>query len=227
MKDIFEQILKNIYGNTFLLIIIYVLIIIIFIVLVLKIRKILKGNFGEANIFRRLKRIYNQYDYPYINQIILPINKESFAYYDSIVFGNKFIYILEIKNHSGNIKVDAIDDWIYLDKNKEKYTIVNPFYELELKKHILNRFLEIDRSRIIEVVVYNNNTKCIGNKKNHHLIAVNQIAALIKHYEKKDVSRFTPDLIEKKGNYILDINIKNKKIRKKVINDLENQRTKR
>lgn len=227
MKNIFNNILEYFYTNTFFVIIFYLVTTILIIIIAFKLKHYFKGTFNEANVFKRLKRIYNKSDYPFIKEIILPINKESFAYYDAIVFGNRFIYLIEIKNHSGYLKIDPLDDWIYTDKNKNKHLIINPFYELELKKHILNRFLEVDRSRIVEVVVYNTNTECIGNKGNHHLIAVNQINALITHYESKKISVFSPELIEKKGNYILGINNKNLKIRKKVISDLKNQRSKR
>ena len=223
-----DKIINFLYDNYFLIIIIYIIIIILLIYLILKFIKYYFGNFHEANVFRRLKNIYNKFDYPYIKQIILPINKETYAYYDAIVFGDKFIYLLEIKNHQGNILIDPLDDWTYHDKKGQEYHFMNSFYELELKKHIINRFLEVDKHRIIEVTIYNTKTKPQGNKGKNHLIAVNQINSLIQHYEKKEnISKFSPDIIEQKGNYILEINIKQRSIRKKVINDLKNQRIKR
>ena len=208
----------------------FALLIVLLIGLILLIKMIIKiviGNFNEANVFKRLKKIYKTNDYPYIKEIILPINKETYAYYDAIVFGNKFFYLIEIKNHKEQLFIDPLDDWYFVNK-KKKIAFTNPFYELELKKHILNRFLEIDKNRLIEVVVYNTVAVPKGNKGKNHLIAVNQINALIKHYEQKDdLKSFGPDFIEKKGNYLLEIAINKKKIRKNVIEDLKSQRIKR
>lgn len=223
-----DKVIDFFYKNYIFVLILYTIIILVLIFLILKFIKYYFGNFHEANIFRRLKKLYNKYDYPYIQQIILPINKETYAYYDAIVFGDKFIYLLEIKNHIGKVFIDPLDDWTYYDKKGQEHHFMNPFYELELKKHIINRFLEVDKNRIIEITVYNTKTKPQGNKGKNHLIAVNQISSLIQYYEKKEnITKFSPDAIEDKGNNILEINVKKKSIRRKVINDLKNQRAKR
>ncbi|MDF9867371.1 hypothetical protein OKW22_000941 [Bacilli bacterium PM5-3] len=215
-------------NNYYLLLAFYVLVALLVIFLIIIIKHNVVGIFHEASIFRRLKNLYKKYDYPYINEIILPINKESYAYYDAIVFGDKFVYLIEIKNHNGNLLIDPLDDWQYIKKNKQSFSFMNPFYELELKKHILNRFMEIDKNRYIEIVVYNNSTIINGKKGKNHLVAANQLNSLIRHYESMDnIQKFSPDFIEKKGNYILGINIKKRSIRKSVISDLKLQHSKR
>ena len=215
-------------NNYYLLFIIYILGFLLLVYFVFKLRNHFVGNFHEANVIRKLKKIYHKYNYPYIKEIILPINQESYAYYDAIVFGDKFIYLLEIKNHAGTILIDPLDDWIFIDSKKKKFVFMNPFYELELKKHILNRFLEINKTRIIEIVVYNNATKLEGSKGKNHLISFNKLSSIIRYYEEKEnVSKIPPNVIEKKGNYILEINVKKRKIRKEVINGLKDQRMKR
>ncbi|MDL2211838.1 NERD domain-containing protein [Erysipelotrichaceae bacterium OttesenSCG-928-M19] len=223
-----KEIINFITSNYYIIIAIYLIVFVLLIILFYKFKHSYIGTFSEANIFRKLKKIYKKYDYPYIKEIILPINKESYAYYDAIVFGDKFIYLIEIKNHHGDILIDPLDDWVYVESSNKQHPFINPFYELELKKHIINRFLEININRIIEIVVYNTKTKPQGSKGKNHLIAANQLNSIIKHYESREnIPKFSPDLIEDKGNYLLEINIKKKKIRRKVINDLRNQRTKR
>jgi len=223
-----DKLLEIILENYYLLVVGYLLLALLLIYIISKIIKYNIGTFHEANVFKRLKKIYKKYDYPYIKEIILPINKDSYAYYDAIVFGNKFFYLLEIKNHNGPILIDPLDDWQCLNNKKHAISFMNPFYELELKKHILNRFVEIDKNRFIEVVVYNNKTKPQGKKGKNHLISVAQISSLINHYEnKQDIKGFSPDFIEKKGNYLLEINVKKRSVRKSVITDLKIQHTKR
>lgn len=214
-------------NNQITLLFIYLILFFLVIFFGLKIKHHFIGNFNEASFYRYLKKIYKKYDYPYIKEIILPINKETNIYYDAIVFGDKFIYIIEIKNHQGKLRIDAIDDWYYINKNN-KYPFINPFYDLDLKLHVLNRYLEINKYNIIPVTVYSSQTKIEGSKGRNNLIKFSQISAFIKHFESKEnVSKFTPDYIEKKGNYLLGINIKNRKERKKLINDLKNSHIKR
>ncbi|MEG0283718.1 MAG: nuclease-related domain-containing protein [Erysipelotrichales bacterium] len=222
-----DGIIDLLTNNNILLFIVYFILLLIVILIIYKIKKKYYANFGEAIVFRKLKQLYNKNDYPYIKNIILPINDEAYAYYDAIVFGNKYFYIIEIKNHKGYLKIDEVDDWVYSD-NSEQHSFINPFYELEVKKHILNRYIEIDKARIIEITVYNKQTKPVGKKGHNHLINVSQLKSLINHYEKNpDISTIPPKVVEEKGNYLLDIDVKKRNIRKKVISDLKNQRVKR
>lgn len=222
-----DAILKFFTSNIIIIYFSIIFIILLFILTLKKLYHYFYGNFNEANIFRRLRRLYKKYDYPFIKEIILPINKESYVYYDAIIFGDYYIYILEIKNHNNTLLIDSLDDWIVKDK-KHSIKIMNPFYELELKKHILNKYIDINLYRIIEVTIYNNKTIIKGNKQNNILIKASQITSLIRHFESNTkYKKFSPNLIEEKGNYILDINVKKRKIRKKIISDLKNQRLKR
>lgn len=222
-----NSIINFLLNNQITLLIIYLLVILLITFIVLNIKHNYIGNFNEASFYRILKKLYKKYDYPYIKEIILPINKETNIYYDAIVFGDKFIYIIEIKNHQGKVKIDPIDDWYYINKNK-KFPFINPFYDLDLKLHVLNRYLEINRFHIIPITVYSKNTLVEGSKGNNNLIKFSQITSFIKYFESKEnVSKFSADFIEKKGNYILDINVKNRKARRRLIYDLKNSHIKR
>lgn len=219
------KIITNFINTNYYIVFFFLLLIIVLLLLLgRRVYHYFHGNFGEGNIFRRLKKLYEKYDYPYIKQIILNYNKKSYAYYDAIVFGNYYVYILEIKNHHTTLKIDPIDYWQFKEGN-EIINIINPFYELEIKKHILRRYLEIDAHRIIDVVIINDKTTINGPKGNNHLIKPSQITALIRHYETNPkVSKMPPKFIEKIGNNILRLNKKKK--RRQIINNIKNQRVK-
>ena len=221
-----DNIIDFFINNQITLLFVYFIIIVLVVLLIYKVKHHFFGTFNEAKFYRYLKRLYKEKDYPYIKEIILPINKETYLYYDAIVFGDKFIYLIEIKNHNGEVKIDPLDDWYYY-KNKV-HPFINPFYDLDLKLHVLNRYLEINKYRLIPVTVYSPQTKIVGYKGKNNLIMFSQIAAFIEHFESNpNTKKFTPDFIEEKGNYILDINIKKKSIRKQVINDIKNNHIKR
>lgn len=222
------EFISKLFENTLVVTLLYGTMILIIIILYFFLKKKYIGTFHEANIFRRLKRLYMKSDYPFIREIILPFNKENYAYYDAIVFGDRFIYVLEIKNQPGILKIAPVNDWLYVDNTNKEHPFLNAFYELNVRKLILNRFLDVHSSRIIEVVIYNNKTTVVGDKGSNHLINYRQIVPLIKQYEKrKEFDIIDPRLIEKMGNGILDYNIRNRKIRNTVINDLKSQRCKR
>lgn len=186
------------------------------------------GNFGEGNVYKSLKKLYDKNDYPFIRQIILPVNAKSYAYYDAIVFGDKFIYNIEIKNHNGYLVVDPLDKWIFIDKNAKEITIPNAFYELEVKTHILNRYLEINPNKIINVCIYNKNTKIKGVKGRNQLINVKQIHSFINYFESiEDEPKIPISFIESKGNFVVSHNMKKLSKRRSVISRLKYLRIKR
>ncbi|MGL4382374.1 MAG: nuclease-related domain-containing protein, partial [Bacilli bacterium] len=121
-----SALLDSILLNESLMIFIYVISILLILIIVIRFYLSKRGYFGEGNIYKILKKLYLKNDYPYIKQIILPINKQNYVYYDAIVFGDYFIYIIEVKNHNGRIIIDPLDDWIYVDSKETKYTINNP-----------------------------------------------------------------------------------------------------
>ena len=222
-----DKLINFFTNNQLALLAIYLILVIIIIYLIFLIKHHFFRNFNEAKFYRYLKRLYKEKDYPYIKEIILAINKETYIYYDAIVFGDKFIYLIEIKNHNGELKIDPLDDWYFNNKNK-LFAFINPFYDLDLKLHVLNKYLEINKYRLIPLVVYAPHTKIVGYKGKNNLIMFSQIAAFINHFEGNEKTKaFSPDFIENKGNYILDINIKNKRIRREVLNDLKNNHIKR
>lgn len=214
-------------NNKIILLFVYIIAIGLLALIIYQIKRYFWGNFNDAKFFRYLKRIYKKYDYPYIKEIILPINKETYLYYDAIVFADKFIYLIELKNHKGTLVIDPLDDWYFHDK-KNTYPFINPFYDLDLKLHVLNRYLDINKYRLIPVTIYSPQTNLVGHKGKNNLIMYSQINSFIKHFENNPhTKKFSADFIEEKGNYILDINVKKRSIRKKVINDLKNNHIKR
>lgn len=221
--------LDFIYGNTIITVIFYLIIFILVVIFLLYLYKVNFGNFNEASLFKRLKRLYKEKDYPYIKEIILPLNEQQQIYYDAIVFGDKFIYLIEMKNHVGTLHIDPLNDWYYQDGKNKKISFTNPFYELDVKKHVLNKFLKQNQARYVELVVYNLNTKIEGNKGlGNNLVSIKQLNSFIKYQEQhSDLAIMDPTNIEKMGNYLLSINIKKKKVRYKLINKLKNQRVKK
>lgn len=219
--------MSDLFSNPIFYLFFYLVLIIIIIFIIRYIQNTFIGNFKEAKLFKYLKRLYKQEDYPYIKEIILPINSDTYVYYDAIVFGDKYIYIIEFKNHDGLLLIDPVDDFTFVNRNMKSYTFTNAFYETELKKHILNRFLEVNRERIVEIILVGPKTKIEGIKGNNYLIRLNQVNNFIKYHENKsDISKFNIDFIESKGNYLLSSNVKKRSIRKKIIDELKNSRSK-
>jgi len=187
-----------------------------------------KGIFGQATLYTRLRKLYDEKDYPWIKEIILPLNDQQYLFYDAIVFGDKHIYLIEMKNQKGEIVSDLLDDWYFIDGKMNQIIIPNAYYDLEVKTHILNKLLRQHLNRYINVIVCNEETTIKPPYDKNRIINVKQIESFIKfHEQKSNLKTISIKNIENMGNFILSKNVSNWFIRRKEINKVKNQRIKK
>jgi len=222
------QVLDFLSQHFYLMIAAYVVVFLLLVLIIYKIYLKRNGHFGQTNLYRRLKKLYKEKDYPWIKEIILPINDQQYLFYDAIVFGDKHIYLIEMKNQHALIHTDKIDDWSFQDKKNKAILIPNAFYDLDLKTHILNKLLQINTRVYIPVIVYNNHTQIKKPFNKNRIISVKQVSAFINHHEQASkLPKMSVSKIEELGKEVLDENITNYFIRRKVLGMIKNQRLKR
>ena len=107
---------------------------------------IISGAEGETVVLSELKKLDNKF--VLFNRIILPDEKSTIGTreIDFIVVSKKGIYIVEVKNNRGNIKVENMADRWYVEKtskNNKVYakTIKNPIRQTFAQKKVLQTFL--------------------------------------------------------------------------------------
>ncbi|QLE78377.1 NERD domain-containing protein [Francisella sp. Scap27] len=127
---------------------------------------IISGAEGETTVLTELKKLSNEF--VLFNRIVLPDQKSSVGEreLDFIAISKKSIYIVEVKNNRGFIKVENMADKWQVEKttqNKKVYakTIKNPIRQTFAQKKVLQTFLYNEKIYIkgipvVTVVIFAN-----------------------------------------------------------------------
>ncbi len=162
--------------------------------------------FSKKNFKNKIYKIIYHYalinDFYLINNLELVKDEEVKAVIDHVLFSNKYIYVIKSKYYDDVIdgkKEDKI--WISYDKKCRKEEIFNP---LLLNKERCDRFSlykHLDRTFFISIVVVNNNIKLKNlselNSFNSYICKIKDLKKLIKSIEKRNVSKFNTDSLDK------------------------------
>lgn len=115
--------------------------------------------FGKARMQKRLYKACKLNDYLIINEIILPVNATQYKKIDTIIFGNKYIYIIKEIDEIGEIKIEMDDSKWRLISNKKLKLINNPFID---NRKIINNLVSVvnnlSEKNLKSVVVINHNS---------------------------------------------------------------------
>ena len=150
--------------------------------------------------YREIYKIAMANDYYLINQFAFKIDDNSLLKIDHILFGDKYVYIINDCYYEGDI-VGKINDksLINLSKRGKKHYIDNPI--------LLNRFLltrlcmvtNLDPSIMIGITVVNDSCNCEINSdsKQFYAISRNKLSALIKAIESRPIDKLNAKALDK------------------------------
>ena len=87
-------------------------------------------NYGKKRIQKKLYKGCKANDLLILNDIYLPIGENRYKHIDTIIFGNKYIYITKELNQIGDVKVSLNDNKWRVINNGSLTLIDNPFFKL-------------------------------------------------------------------------------------------------
>ena len=95
---------------------------------------------GKKRVQKQLYKECKANDFLIINDIWVPIEENKFKHIDTIIFGNKYIYITSLVKQAGEVKVSLTDQKWRVVYNKELTLIDNPFI---YNKKIISKLAEV------------------------------------------------------------------------------------
>lgn len=165
--------------------------------------------------YRKINQIAHYEDFYLINQFNLKKEKSDVLMIDHVLFGNKWIYLIQDYYFRGVLSGKEEDDSWLLDSGKLKQYINNPLKENAKLVRLLSMSTQIDENMFITIAVYNNDLviKRDGETlNNNYLTNVKQLYKLIKALEKRVVETLNEDDLKQVVNDLSQLNTKiNKK----------------
>lgn len=161
--------------------------------------------------YKKIYSIVEKEDYLLINDFSFKIDSINTLHIDHILFGNKYIYIINDYYFSGNISGKVEDEsFVLLTKRGEK-----KYYENVIKtnKFITSRLSAatgVDSSFLIGINIVNDDCMVgvVNQSKQFYIIQRNNFAKLLSQIESREVSDFDEDALVKAAQ---DISCMNRK----------------
>lgn len=164
--------------------------------------------------YKKIYRLAMDRDYYLINNFLFKIDDSHVARIDHILFGDKYIYIMNDSYFPGDIDGKETDPSVILiNKNGKKNYEDNPMI---FNKRLVNRLClitGIDPTLMIGVSLINDNCHCSvkTTSKNYYIIQSNKLRKLVKAIESRDIANINKDQL---ANAVKAINKLNRRKRK-------------
>jgi hypothetical protein len=177
-----------------------------------------KGNYGEFKLYRKVIRRFGK-DKVYTN-VYLNNEKTDYTEIDVIALSNHGIYVFEMKNYSGYIYGSENDQyWTQVLNRFSKNKFYNPLRQNYAHTKSVEKYLEIQESEIIPIIVFSNHSKLskINVNREKNIFQVKDINRFIKQnfkmnkvvFAENKLNEFSVKLIERSN---MSQEIKNKHI---------------
>ena len=159
---------------------------------------------GKSRMQKKLYKACKLNDYLIINEIILPVNATQYKKIDTIIFGNKYIYIIKEVDDIGEIKIEIEDSKWRLISNKKLKLINNPFIDnRKIIKNLVSIVNNIEEKNLKNIVIINQNSTFnnVKTNDNEFIVFENEAINLIKQIEDNSPEQpISPKDIEKLCN---------------------------
>lgn len=155
--------------------------------------------------------LYN--DYYLINDYSFNIDDKKMGHIDHIIFGDKFIYLINDSYYEGDLSGNYDDaSFVYFSKKGTKQYTDNP---IQQSKNLLSRLsmsIAVDGSLMIGITLVNNSCHISlkSNSKQFYIMQLKNLSALIKAIESRNIPSINPKQLEHAVGAIYKLN-KNKK----------------
>lgn len=179
------------------------------------------GITRHRRIQRNLYKACKKENYLILNDILIQVNEDKFRHADTIIFGDKYIYVVKEAIWLGKIEGFREDEkWRLYYKDTLDH-VKNPFLENEKKIRRIANVINLSLDNFKSIVALAKTVK-VGNikieGKNEFMCMEDEVISSIKWIEKESkVDKYDPQEIEKYANllYVHGLNSEKKVKRKK------------
>ncbi|MCR5505695.1 MAG: NERD domain-containing protein [Bacilli bacterium] len=175
-------------------------------------RRYIKKQYVEY-YYREIYKIAMANDYYLINEFSFKIDDNSLLKIDHILFGDKYVYIINDCYYEGDIVGKILDkSLVCLSKKGKKFYIDNPILKNRFLLTRLCMVTNLDPSIMIGITVVNDDCNCEINSdsKQFYAISRNKLASLIKAIESRPISNLNAKSLDKLVQSINKMNRKKK-----------------
>ena len=143
---------------------------------------------GKKRVQKKLYKECKANDFLIINDIWVPIEENKFKHIDTIIFGNKYVYITSIVKQAGEVKISLSDQKWRVIYNNELSLIDNPFVYNKKLMHKLSMVvpgLDLSDMKSLVVLTKTCSIDTVNNSSNEYVALEKDAVNLIVDIEKK------------------------------------------
>lgn len=193
-----------------------VVIIALIIAVFLSLRKKLLQRFSLLHYFYPVIRKTAVYhDYYLINKLEIKLNNRESLYIDHILFGNKYIYVINDYIYKGVLSGNPQDSkWILKNKQGEEEIIDSPFLKTKHLVQKLSLRTGIDHNTFIGITLVSVDTKITDlnvNDSQNFIIDTRDFMKLVLKIEGRDIAPLNAEELKKRVHEIDDLNLRREK----------------
>lgn len=190
---------------------------IVAIFIIVNVRKNYKRKKFKEYFYKKVYSIAFNQDYYLINHFRIRTADEKMAEIDHILFGDKYIYLIQTLRYDGSLN-GSYDDksFKYWQKNAAKYSYTdNPFVKSEIFVRNFSLLTGLSQSFFIGVTVVNDDCQLTvsSGSQQFYIVQRKKLASLIKQIESREVGKLNERQIDSAVKAIAKMN-KNKKAKK-------------
>lgn len=191
-------------------------IIALLIVLFLSLRKKLLQRYALVNYFYPIIRKTAVYhDFYLINKLEMKLNNHESLFIDHVLFGNKYIYVINDNLYKGTLSGKPQDSkWILKNKQGEEEIIDSPFLKTKQTMQKLSLRTLIDMNTFIGITLVSTDTKITDldvNDSHNFIIDTRDFMKLVLRIEGRDIRPLNPEELKKRVHEIDGLNLRREK----------------
>lgn len=175
---------------------------------------------GKKRVQKKLYKEAKLHDYLIISDYTMQVEENRFRNVDTLLFGNKFIYVIKIVKQAGEIKIEPEDNKWRVIYNKSLSVIDNPLFE---NKRKMNRLIQISNLPLEDfksIVVFTKTCQFdIYASADHQefVLHENEVIKAIREIENTlSIDIFDPKTIEECAKKFYEYGLKSEEALKKI-----------
>lgn len=190
-----------------------IVLVVIFLLLYFPIRKrIIKKKYVE-HYYKEIYKIALNNDYYLINTFAFKVDDSSVLRINHILFGEKYVYLINDYHFDGDIAGKAFDKSLILfSKKGKKCYIDNPIVRSKFLLERLCIMTGLDPTIMIGISLVNDdcNSDIASTSKQYYLVSRNKLASLVKAIESRNIAKLNEKSLDKLVHSINKMNRKKK-----------------
>lgn len=152
------------------------------------------------------------HDFYLINQLQIQLVNNESLFIDHVIFGNKYIYVINDYLFKGTLTGKAQDaKWILVDKKGVEKMVDSPLLETKRLMQKLSLRTSLDHGNFIGVTLVSKDTKITDldvNDSQNFIIDTKDFTKLLLRIEGRDINPLNPEELKKRVHEIDGLNIR-------------------